>query len=252
MFDKIYINCEKIYKGVYCILNLNNNKFYIGSSKDILTRFNTHVFYLNKNKHINKKLQNAWNKYKLDNFDFFIIEECENFIEREQYYLDKYKPHINGYNISDKSNGGDIYTLLSDEDKQKFKNKCKKYGIENGMFNKKHNIDSIQKMKDKSIKRYSLNWFIEKYGNDIGLEKYNNRLQFLKNRNINYIHDNKLKGKKRNSYKTKGGRKDLSNIEDNLKVDIISGNYTIKQLENKYKISKPTILDRKRKYISKN
>lgn len=249
MFNKINIDTDRIYKGIYCILNIQTKKFYIGSSKDILKRFNNHKFYLNKNKHINKKLQNSWNKYKSNNFDFFIIEECDNYIEREQYYLNKYKPNINGYNISNSSSGGNIYGLLSENDKIKFKEKCKKIGNKNGMFNKKHNKDSILLMKNKSIGRYSIEWYIKKYGIELGTIKYNNRLTFLKNRNINYSYNNKLKGKKRNPYKTKGGNKNLKNIEPELKSDILSNLYTIKQLMEKYNISKTTVLHRKRKYL---
>lgn len=90
--------------GIYKIRNILNNKIYIGSSYNIFARWNQHKQGLNKNKHNNKHLQNAWNKYGVENFEFSIIEECEeiNTLEREQFYLDKYKTFDKeyGYNIS--------------------------------------------------------------------------------------------------------------------------------------------------------
>ena len=91
--------------GVYKIINTINGKVYIGSSKDISRRWNEHIYSLDVNAHHNKKLQNAWNKYGRQNFKFEIIEECDekNQFEREQYYIDLYKPFLNdGYNIVQK------------------------------------------------------------------------------------------------------------------------------------------------------
>lgn len=88
--------------GVYKILNTINGKFYIGSSKDIESRWRQHKDALNQEKHGNPHLQCAWNKYKPHSFVFEIIEECspEVQFEREQYYLDTLSPFDdNGYNV---------------------------------------------------------------------------------------------------------------------------------------------------------
>ena len=88
--------------GVYKITNIENEKFYVGSSKDIYERWNQHRIALNNNEHGNKYLQNAWNKHGSNNFSFDIIEECAPDIqfEREQRYLDELNPFDdNGYNI---------------------------------------------------------------------------------------------------------------------------------------------------------
>lgn len=78
--------------GIYGIINLINDKKYIGSSINIRHRFITHKCYLRKNIHSNKHLQSAWNKYGEENFKFELIEECEEdkLIEREQYWIDYY------------------------------------------------------------------------------------------------------------------------------------------------------------------
>jgi group I intron endonuclease len=63
----IFINC------IYCIRNKINNKIYIGKTNNFDKRIKKHIQTLNKNKHHNKYLQNAWNKYESVNFDFFIL-----------------------------------------------------------------------------------------------------------------------------------------------------------------------------------
>ncbi|MBT9788673.1 hypothetical protein GPK90_04850 [Clostridium sp. MCC344] len=63
--------------GVYQIKNVANGKIYIGSSKDIFTRWKQHKAKLNKNAHVNEHLQKAWNKYGENNFIFSIVELCD-------------------------------------------------------------------------------------------------------------------------------------------------------------------------------
>src|SRR5438093_11494316 len=96
--------------GVYIIKNKVNGKFYIGSSKDLRHRFNEHKFYLNKGIH-RSALQFAWNKYGEVSFEFGVLELCEEevLLQREQHYLDLYKPFVDcgrGYNILKEAKGG--------------------------------------------------------------------------------------------------------------------------------------------------
>jgi group I intron endonuclease len=82
--------------GIYAVRN--ENRSYIGSAVDIPGRWKRHRADLRVNKHHNPHLQNAWNKYGEDAFEFVILEECsaELLLEREQHYLDLYS---NKYNI---------------------------------------------------------------------------------------------------------------------------------------------------------
>lgn len=83
--------------GVYKIINLVNNKIYIGSSCNLGQRLWCHRANLRHNKHHNPHLQNAWNKYGEENFDYCIIERCseDKQYEREQFYIDSCHPEYN-------------------------------------------------------------------------------------------------------------------------------------------------------------
>lgn len=88
--------------GIYKIINIINNKIYIGSSCNIKARWQTHRDTLRKNIHHNKHLQKSYNKYGKDNFTFEIIELCDKefLLIKEQYWLDLLNPTNNkiGYN----------------------------------------------------------------------------------------------------------------------------------------------------------
>jgi len=96
--------------GVYKITNIINNKVYIGESLDIYRRWEEHIEYLNNNKHHSYKLQNDYNTYGLDSFNFNIIEELKQsdvssykntmlLIYKENEYIKKYDSINMGYNI---------------------------------------------------------------------------------------------------------------------------------------------------------
>jgi group I intron endonuclease len=60
---------------IYKIINLINNKFYVGSTNNHYERFRVHRNRLRGNKHHSKHLQAAWNKYGEASFVFHVIEE---------------------------------------------------------------------------------------------------------------------------------------------------------------------------------
>ena len=87
--------------GIYMIKNNQNGKIYIGQAIDIYHRWSTHKTELNANRHINRHLQGAWNKYGKDTFIFSVVEECKQqyLNERETYYIDFFDSYENGYNL---------------------------------------------------------------------------------------------------------------------------------------------------------
>ena len=101
---------------------------------------------MRNNKHDNQYLQNAWNKYGAESFEFIIIEECsvEDLNEREIYWIKFYKDQKISYNIL---NGGDgldnLGTHLSEETKRKIGEKNRQ-----NMLGKKLSEETKQKMSE--------------------------------------------------------------------------------------------------------
>lgn len=83
--------------GIYSITNTLNGHAYIGSAVNISKRWSKHISDLKNNGHHSGHLQNAWNKYGVDCFEFSILEQCkkEQLIEREQFYIDSEHPEYN-------------------------------------------------------------------------------------------------------------------------------------------------------------
>ena len=80
-----------IKSGIYKIENSVNGKLYVGSSSEIPNRKYNHFNTLRKNEHPNSHLQNAYNKYGKDAFEFAILEEVKDLTQlilREQYWMD--------------------------------------------------------------------------------------------------------------------------------------------------------------------
>jgi len=127
--------------GIYKIKNIVDEKYYIGSSKNINRRWDKHRWRLRSNKHENIILQRAWNKYGEENFIFEIVEECETYmlLELEQKYLNL-DPQ---YNIGVTASGGD--NLTNHPNKWEI--------IENIKSSMKHKIENMSN--DEKMVRFS-------------------------------------------------------------------------------------------------
>lgn len=124
-------------QAIYKIINKINGKIYIGSTNDIRKRWNNHRCNLRNNRHENSYLQQAWNKYGEDAFEFTIVEEVnnDNRIEREIHYLNEtkcYERNI-GYNFD--------------------KNPTDKSGDKNPFYGKTHSDEMKQKMREIALNR---------------------------------------------------------------------------------------------------
>ena len=103
--------------GVYSIFNTTNGKNYVGSSIRIEKRWIEHKTDLDRGTHFNPHLQNAWNKYGSNLFEYKILEKCENtsreiLLSREDFWIQKLDSHVskNGYNICQHPRGGKLGT----------------------------------------------------------------------------------------------------------------------------------------------
>lgn len=82
--------------GIYKLIVGEN--IYIGSAVDLPKRIRAHYNLLESNKHSNIYLQRAFNKYVVFDFDVIeIVQDKNNLIIREQFFIDTLKPK---YNIS--------------------------------------------------------------------------------------------------------------------------------------------------------
>lgn len=84
--------------GIYKIVNKINGHKYIGSAKLFSQRKSEHFNALLRKDHHCLPLQRAYNKYGKNNLEFEIIEIIEDInqlIPREQWYLDNWKPEYN-------------------------------------------------------------------------------------------------------------------------------------------------------------
>lgn len=100
--------------GIYKIVNIVNNKLYIGKAFNINNRFRRHIYELNNNKHNNEHLQSVWNKYGEKNFKFEILKEChiDDLNDNEEYFIRYYSSNNRkyGYNKTIGGDGGDTFT----------------------------------------------------------------------------------------------------------------------------------------------
>lgn len=107
-------------KGIYLITNIVNNKKYVGQSINIQQRWKQHIYYLNNNKHSNRHLQGAWNKYGESNFTFSILESCDQqdaaFLNaREKFWIQEFDSYNNGYNLDLGGQGSSGYKHTEEE-----------------------------------------------------------------------------------------------------------------------------------------
>ena len=112
---KFYFRKVILIGFIYQIRNVINNKKYIGmTTRSIEIRKNDHLrsFDDRKSRMYNFKLYQAMRKYGFDNFEFSIIEECDNekLEEKEKYYIDLFNTVNDGYNEALGGKGKPLWT----------------------------------------------------------------------------------------------------------------------------------------------
>lgn len=102
---------KKVIQGIYCIEHIESGKKYIGSSIDITRRFCIHRSSLKHNKHHCAYLQRAVNKYGIEAFAFYVVEETafetiDELQELEKKYIETAEVEL--YNIGGVGGGDNL------------------------------------------------------------------------------------------------------------------------------------------------
>lgn len=119
--------------GIYKCTCLSNCRSYIGQTCSLFRRKNDHIRELRNNRHSNRHLQNAWNKYGEENFTWEVLEYCSTDLlnEREMYWIEYYNSFKTGFNLT---TGGSLGCIYSEESNQKRREKM--LGENNPMYGK--------------------------------------------------------------------------------------------------------------------
>ena len=91
-------------RGIYKIINVVNNKFYVGSAVKFGKRKAEHKRRLRLGTHSNKHLQNAWNKYGETAFVFALVQAVANtddLLAAENVWLSEHVGAEYCYNIAE-------------------------------------------------------------------------------------------------------------------------------------------------------
>ena len=105
------VDCGVNEYGIYYILNLHNDRIYVGQTGDLRLRLRKHYRHLTTNRHCNKPLQHDWNLYGENAFEFGVLtavdrtalNKNETLVRLEKLFIIKVyrsdEPQF-GYNIS--------------------------------------------------------------------------------------------------------------------------------------------------------
>ena len=182
---------EDIYIGwIYMIINKINNKIYVGQTinkNGYKKRWNQHKNELRKNSHHNIFLQNSWNKYGEENFEFILLHELIFNTEEERKKILNLieKIYIIGWNLLDDrygyniaeggSDGNPLYGKSVEElelinlknsistkiwwsslNKEEYENMCRILSENSTWWGRKHTEESKKKISD-GVKNWNNN-----------------------------------------------------------------------------------------------
>lgn len=141
--------------GIYRITNTVNGKSYIGKTgMNFGDRWDCHRAQLNGGYHCNRHLQNAWNKYGAENFEFAVIykeSDQDRLNVLEQQCIAEYRAKGLCYNISDGGDGGNnLGKHLSESTKHKIGEKNRV-----NMLGRKASEETKRKMSESQRNRWT-------------------------------------------------------------------------------------------------
>ena len=153
---------------VYKITNKVNGKIYIGqTSRSIEERFFEHKRDAFRETNSKRPLYSAIRKYGIDAFSIELIEETENPLEREKYWIEYFGSFKNGYNATVGGEGGSYidYKLVVAEYLQ-LKNQrevARKLNISPCSVNKILKIYGVEKLTCEEVAQKTLGKIVNQY-----------------------------------------------------------------------------------------
>lgn len=175
---------------IYKIENLCNGKSYIGCSNNAEKRFKQHINLLNKNKHKNPKLQNAWNKYGEKQFTFYIVTECETEEEMLSIEIKLIEECPDCYNIAEGGTGGNtIKNYTEHQRKELSKKKSEMVRNYQSVYGTLHNNPFLNKTEEERYEMIKV-WSECKKGSKNGRAIYFNKVVQIKEGVIIKVWDN--------------------------------------------------------------
>lgn len=166
---------KNINSGIYAIVNLINNKVYVGKSKNINRRWQDHKNSIFKNsKDANRHLKNAVNKYGINNFNLEVLEEI-SIDKGDGYFNDKELFWMDYLNSCDRENG---YNLRRDSSTRMFVSKETRelqskasMGVNNPNYGNNWNEEAKKRMSEIKKSQYesgvvTTNWSAIKKGHE--------------------------------------------------------------------------------------
>lgn len=220
---------------VYKIINIINNKIYIGYTQRLLkVRLRDH--FLKAKKGSLSSLHKAIRKYGKDNFNIFLIENFitkQDMIQGEIFYIKKYNTYKSQYGYNDTAGGDGGNTNSGKKFNKKWRIKISKSQAgKPRKFNRKFS-DIIEK---EICKLYSQD---KKSIYSLANEFICNRTTIISILNRNNI------VRRKNNYTGHSNNRNIFSLEEELKIckDYSSGNFSRADLAKKFKCGKTTIRD---------
>lgn len=116
--------------GIYIIFCVSNNKYYVGQAINIEKRIKAHINKLKANTHHSPYLQNTFNTYGENVFNFEVVEYCniDELDSKEQHYIKMYNSlNPNGFNCTIGGTGIRGFMFSEETKKNWSKNRKGKY-----------------------------------------------------------------------------------------------------------------------------
>ena len=89
---------------IYRITNCTTGKSYVGITENFKNRKEKHIIELRNNTHHSPKLQNAWNYYGEQDFEWTVreveIDKYDDLYDLEINEIEKYNSYNEGYNCN--------------------------------------------------------------------------------------------------------------------------------------------------------